>query len=110
MPVSPVEPVVVPVKGELTIREAPALRDSLLAAIRAGAAVVVVDLEHVTFLDQSAVGVLIGARQRLVAGGGELRLAAPQRQVARVLELVSVTETLPTYPTVKAAVKQPRRS
>ncbi|MDX6197281.1 MAG: anti-sigma factor antagonist [Actinomycetota bacterium] len=108
MSVSPRDTIVVPCRGELTIREAPALRDSLLAAIRAGAALVVLDLTEVSFIDQAAVGVLVGARQRLVVAGGELRLAAPAKQVARVLGLLGLEESLPTYPSVAAAVEDPR--
>ncbi|MDT7573024.1 MAG: anti-sigma factor antagonist [Actinomycetota bacterium] len=105
MTVHPAEPVVVSFHGELTIKEAPQLRDSLLAAIRAGGQLVVVDFSDVSFVDQSAMGVLIGARARLVRGGGDLRLAGLQPKVARVVGLVG--GNLPVYPTVAAAVADP---
>jgi anti-sigma B factor antagonist len=105
--VNPAEPVVVSCHGELTISEAPALRDSLLTAIRAGALVVIVDLAEVSFVDQTATGVLVGARQRLVTAGGELRLAGVPARVARVLDLLNLTESLPAYPTVAAAAAAP---
>jgi len=103
--VNPAEPIVVPLRGELTIKEASGLRDSLLAAIRAGAEVVVLDMSDVTFIDQSALGVIIGARARLVQSGGDLRLAGVQPKVARVIGLVD--GNLPQYPTVAAAVQTP---
>ena len=92
--------------GELTVKEAPQLRDRLLASIRAGAQVVVVDMSGVSFVDQTAMGVMIGARQRLVASAGDLRLAAVQKKVERVLEL-KLGGHLPTYPTVSAALEDP---
>jgi anti-sigma B factor antagonist len=103
--VTPADPIVVAFHGELTIKEAPSLRDSLLSAIRAGGQVLIVDLSDVSFLDQSAMGVVIGARARLVRSGGDLRLAGPQPKVARVIGLV--TANLPIYPTVAAALEGP---
>ena len=105
MSVNPAEPVVVAFHGELTIKEAPALRDSLVAVIRAGGSIVVLDLSAVSFVDQAAMGVVIGARTRLQRSGGDLRLAALQPKVARVIGLVG--GDLPVYPTVAAAVQDP---
>lgn len=98
-------PVVIPFQGELTIKEAPRLREVLLATIRAGAVVVVVDLAGVTFLDQTAIGVVIGARNRLLSSGGDLRLAAPQAKVTRVIDLLGLGDDLPVFPTVAAALE-----
>ena len=105
MTVNPAEPIVVPFHGELTIKESPALRDSLLAAIRAGGHIVVLDLSDVSFVDQSAMGVIVGARARLRSSGGDLRLAAPQPKVVRAIELGG--GQLPVYPSVSAAVEEP---
>ena len=106
----PSKPVVVAFQGELTIKEAPDLRETLLSAIRSGAAVVVVDLAEVSFIDQTAMGVVIGARNRLLSSGGDLRLAAPQAKVTRVIELLGLGDDLPDYPTVSAALEARRRS
>lgn len=105
MTVSPAGPIVVSLHGELTIKEAPQLRDSLLAAIRSGGHVVVLDLSDVSYVDQTAMGVVIGARARLVRSGGDLRLAELQPKVARVIGLMGAH--LPVYPTVAAAVADP---
>ncbi|MDT7536814.1 MAG: anti-sigma factor antagonist [Actinomycetota bacterium] len=105
MTATPAEPIVVSSHGELTIKEAPTLRDSLLAAIRAGGHVVVLDLSDVTFVDQSAMGVIIGARARLRRSGGDLRLAGLQPKVTRMIELVG--GNLPIYPSVAAALTDP---
>jgi anti-anti-sigma factor len=106
----PADPVVVSFHGELTMKEAPALREQLLAAIRGGAGqLVVLDVTEVSFVDQAAVGVVMGARARLVSGGGDLRLAGPQATFTRVIRLLGLADDLPTYPTVAAAVADPIR-
>ena len=101
------QPVVVAFQGELTIAEAPGLRDRLLTAIQSGARVVVADLSEVSFVDQTAMGQIVGARTRLVAGGGQLRLAAVQPKVVRVLGLLGLEGDLPVYPTVESALADP---
>ena len=69
-------PVVV-VQGEIDLATAPQLRDQLARAIhRHPAATVVVDLDGVTVLDDSGLGVLLGAAGAARTGGGELELVA----------------------------------
>jgi anti-sigma B factor antagonist len=100
--------VVLEFHGDLTIEEAPVLRDRLLESIRSGALVVVLDMTDVAYVDQAAMGVLMGARERLLASEGELRLAAVQAPVARVLRLLGLDASLPVYESVDAAREQPR--
>ena len=104
---NPAASIVVPFHGELTIKEAPALRDSLLTAIRSGAQIVIADMTDVSFVDQSAMGVVVGARTRLVSNGGELRLAGVQPKVVRVIGLLGLENDLPVYPSVEAALADP---
>ncbi len=52
---------VVAVRGEIDLFTAPELKKTLADAIENGAARVVVDLSETTFLDSTALGVLIGA-------------------------------------------------
>jgi anti-sigma B factor antagonist len=91
-------------RGELTVLEAPSLRAELLSAIgRASDNTVVLDLTAVTFIDATAVGVLIGARERLIRDGRELRVACPSRQVRRTLELLGLDQVVPLYSTLEQA-------
>jgi anti-sigma B factor antagonist len=72
---------VVSATGELDLATRAAVR-GVLAPL---AGFVVVDLSHVSFLDSCAIGALVGARNRLLAGGGDLRLRAPREFVQRTL-------------------------
>ena len=67
--------VVVRMKGDADLHNAPALRDALERAIGEGAMTVVVDLTGVTFVDSMMLGVLLGAVRRLRLKGGEMRIA-----------------------------------
>lgn len=81
---------VVAVDGELDLNAAPGLRQAIGAAIEAGATTVVVDLSEVTFIDSTAIGVLLAARERLRRTGGDLELACTEPNVLRVLEIVGL--------------------
>lgn len=86
---------VVHVGGEVDLDTCPQLRDALAALVDQGIYQVVVDLERVTFLDSSGIGVLVSAYRRIREHGGSLGLFAPSEKVRRVLELTRVTTLLP---------------
>jgi anti-sigma B factor antagonist len=74
--------------GQLDLAVNDALRD-VLAGLDG---TVTIDLSEVTFIDSSAIGVLVGAQTRLTDAGGGLRLRNPQDLPRRVLEIVGFGE------------------
>jgi anti-sigma B factor antagonist len=74
--------------GQLDLGVKDDLRD-VLAPLEGA---VTVDLGDVTFVDSSAIGVLVGAHKRLSADGGTLRLRNPQTMPRRALEIVGLAE------------------
>jgi anti-anti-sigma factor len=60
---------------------------------------VVVDLYAVPFLASAGLGTLAGARKRLRANDGDLRLRSPQDQVRRVLEIMGIDDWIIGQPT-----------
>ena len=77
---------VVVARGELDL----ACRDSLRGALSDLSGAVVVDLEDVTFLDSSCIGVLAGAAQRLRDDHGDLRIRRPADVPRRALEITGL--------------------
>jgi anti-sigma B factor antagonist len=78
--------VVVTLRGELDVMDAEAVAVALAAAADRGN-VVIVDLAGLTFIDAGGMATLVRARRHACHTGGALVLAAPQRQVRRVLAL-----------------------
>ncbi len=80
--------VVVTVRGELDTYTAPRLRDDFKDLIDdQGNLTVVVDLGEMTFVDSSGLAVLVEALKRMRCHGGNLTLANPNRNTAKVLEI-----------------------
>jgi anti-sigma B factor antagonist len=77
---------VVRLAGELDLYNAHAVREALLAACEESPARLVVDLSDVSFIDSTALGVLIEARSRM-SNRRAFILAAPGLETRRALEV-----------------------
>jgi anti-anti-sigma factor len=82
---------VVRLTGELDIVNEDDVRRAVVEALGCSRQVTV-DLQDVTFMDSSTVGVLVDAARSAEDSGAAFSLAAPSRLVARVLRLSSVAE------------------
>ncbi len=71
--------------GDLDLAEKERLRERLDAACLAGPEVAV-DLSKVDYADSTALGLLVGTRNRLRERGGRLVLVAPSPQMKKLLE------------------------
>ncbi len=95
---------VITVTGEIDVATAPALRERLHSQVAAGHATLVVDLLGITFLDSTALGVLVGALKRCREAGGDLRLVATEPRIMKVFEITGLTEVFTIAPTVDEAL------
>ena len=94
---------VVSVTGEIDVATAPELREHLQRQVAAGASTVVVDLLDVSFLDSTALGVLVGVLKRCREAGGDLRLVIAQPRILKVFEITGLTSVFTISETVAAA-------
>lgn len=95
---------VVSVSGDVDLHSAPELRDRLAAIIDEEGAVVTVDLSETSFLDSMALGVLLGARKRLAAIGGELELVVSNPDIRRVFEITMLDRVFTIHLSREAAI------
>jgi anti-sigma B factor antagonist len=98
---------VVALRGELDIADA-AVVAAELTAVAAREPGIIVDLAGLDFIDSSGVAALARGRRQARLSGGDLVLAAPQRRVMRVLDIIRLAEALSVYPTVEEAAAQAR--
>lgn len=80
--------------GETDLMSAGQLSDLLTVQLSAGARNLMIDVSELRFADSASVRALVLAAKTLRERGGELVLIRPQPAVARVLELMGVTELL----------------
>jgi anti-sigma B factor antagonist len=96
---------IVSAKGEIDIATAPALREQLEAAIDRRPDLVVVDLQGVSFMDSTALGVLVGALKRSREADGTMRIVVADARVLKVFEITGLTEVFSIFPTIREAVE-----
>ena len=95
--------VVVELAGELDLYNAEELRATLHEAAGRKPERLVIDLAAVSFLDSTALGVFVEARQRLVNRNGFL-LAAATRDVRRTLEVSGLDRHFGVFDSVDDAL------
>jgi anti-anti-sigma factor len=84
---------VVSVAGELDVSNTPWFHECLHSAIDAGVTQLVVDIEHLTFMDSTGISVLVNANRRLNAVGGTLTVMSPAPAIQRLLSAHLISET-----------------
>ena len=97
--------VVLVARGVLDFAHAKALREPLDEAVRETEALVVLDLEQVTFVDSTGLALLVSGDHDARGAGGRLRLACPSQQLRRMLATTNLDRRLALYDTVAAALQ-----
>jgi anti-sigma B factor antagonist len=96
---------VVALCGELDLLDASDVASHLIAAVAAYGPSIIVDLGGLRFIDSCGLGVLVRVLRWTRESGGDLSLAAPRRQVRRVLGITGLVDVFSVYPSVKQAVR-----
>jgi len=96
---------VLAVSGEIDIATAPSLREKLHSLLADGALQLIIDLDEVTFLDSTALGVLVGVLKRARTEGGEVRIVCNQPRVRKVFEITRLDSAFDLCSSVEDAAK-----
>ena len=96
---------VVAVRGEIDLFTAPELKQKLTDAIEGGKSRIVVDLTDTSFLDSTALGVLIGAVKRLRSRDGVLTIVNTDPNIAKTFEITGLDQIFTIRPTRDEAVE-----
>jgi anti-sigma B factor antagonist len=94
---------VVALSGSLDLDSAPELKRTLLDLLAEGRGRLVLDFSQVSFIDSTALGVLIGLKRNL-AWPEMMAIAAPSAEVINLLEVTGIMRVFKPYRTVEAAV------
>jgi len=100
---------VVVLRGELDVTDAASVAHALITAAARDRGIIV-DLAGLEFMDSSGLAALVLARRHARQAGGDLVLAAPQRQVLRVLTVTRLIEVFSVLASVEDAAGSADRS
>ena len=101
--------VLVALRGELDVTDAASAAVALIA-LAARDCEIIVDLAGLEFIDSSGLAALVLARRHARQAGGDLLLAAPQKQVLRLLTLTRLVEVFGVHDCVDKAASSAERS
>ena len=94
----------VSVSGEIDLYTAEQVRNGIDEADAVGADTVVLDLSESSFIDSTALGVLVQETKRLEGRGHSLVLVTNDPRTRRVLEVTGLDRVLLTYATLHDAL------
>jgi anti-sigma B factor antagonist len=81
--------------GELDMHGSPQLEAAIERALALGAPAVALDLNQATFIDSTAITVLVKAYKRLSAAGISFDIVCDEPNIVRVFEITHLDELLP---------------
>lgn len=99
---------VIDVSGEIDLYTAPAFKSTLNQAIDSGQTHIFVNMEHVSYMDSSGFGTLLGATKRVRPEGGSVNLIACNEAIHRMLKITRLNTVFTLYECEEDAVKQGR--
>lgn len=95
---------IVEVGGEIDVYTAPKLREQLVDLVADGRYHLIVDMQHVDFLDSTGLGVLVGGLKRVRSHDGSLRLVCSQERILKIFRITGLTKVFPIHATVEEAL------
>ncbi len=98
------EVLVLSVEGSLDALTAPDLGEEFSSQIESGHINLVANLADVDYSSSAGLRVLLAAVKETRQNGGDLRLAAVQANVNKVLTLAGISSAIEQFPDVEAAV------
>jgi anti-sigma B factor antagonist len=98
---------VISVEGDLDLSTAPRLKWMLIETLEAGHSELVVDLSSTTFMDSTALGVLVGVKRSL-AVGAQLAIVCTRPAVLKIFELSGLDGAFAIFSTLDEALAYTR--
>lgn len=77
---------------------APEFRKQVTALSQAPGIEIILDMQHVTFIDSSALGVLVACYKTVISSNGSFALCGVTGTVQELLELTRLDGVFPCYP------------
>ena len=97
---------VLELSGRVAIGEASRrIEPEVIAAVNAGAKMVLIDLSGVSYIDSTGVGIMAYCFGKAVRNGADLRIAGAQDNVLNVFQVTRLVNVVPFYPDLNSALE-----
>ena len=96
---------IVELQGEVDIYSSPQFGEVLLRGIEEGATRIVVDLGKVTFIDSTALGVVVSGVKGVRAHSGRLDIVCQDENIRRIFEITGLDRILHMYHSRQEALR-----
>ena len=99
---------VLTLSGEFTTEDVDQFQRILAERAGAGALHILLDCEHLEFVDSAGLEAWILARDEISSGGGQFRVFALDENVAKILEITRINKAIEVHQTIESAVRSVR--
>jgi anti-anti-sigma factor len=99
---------VLTISGEFTTEDVDHFQRILAERITAGAVHILLDCEHLEFVDSVGLESWLRARDEVSAGGGQFRLIALDENVRKILEITRLSKAIESHDSLELAVRSVR--
>lgn len=99
---------VLTLSGEFTTEDVDHFQRIYTERTSGGAMHILLDCEHLEFVDSAALEALLRARDEIGSGGGQFRLIALDDNVKKILEITRLNKAVETHDTLENAVRSVR--
>lgn len=94
------EVVIITVTGEIDVHTVSGLREQFRVTLNEGYSDIIVDIDGVSFLDSTGIGVLAGLHNRI----GRLRIVCSQKNIIKIMQLTGLIRVFAIYETLNDAL------
>jgi len=99
---------VLTVSGEFTADDVDQFQRILAERAEAGAVHILLDCEHLEFVDSAGLEAWLQARDEIGAAGGQFRVIGLDENVRKILEITRLSKAIESHDSIEAAVRSAR--
>ena len=96
--------VIMDINGEIDLYNAPDIKENIKNQMESGKTNIVINLDKVSYIDSSGIGVLISSLSNLKKAGGSLKIINVYASVRKVFELTKLTSFFDIYDSEQEAL------
>ena len=96
---------IVNLEDNIDVSCAPELRDILKGMIDGGTRRILINLEKVSFMDSSGLGIFVAAYKMTNQVGGAIKFAKPQKTLEKIFELTRIHKVFDIFDSVDEALQ-----